>query len=412
MRILIVSNLFPPAFLGGYELAAQDVAYALAGRGHQVAVLSSPPLDGAPDSATPFRLIRTLECLVAQAEVITPDDLVHRGLGINLRNVSALVAAQEEVRPDVVLCFNLAGLGPLALLRMLGLCGAPGLLVLMDNPFVFADRDPALDRRLRRLLGLGPGLGTARAVSCSDSLTAELSAVSGAALHLPVVPNWARPGPRPEARDGPIRFVFTSRIAPHKGMNHAVEAMALLRACCKVPFTLDVWGGGMPAEMMMAAHAAGVGDICTYRGLTTKAEMISRYADYDAMLFPTWEREPFGFVVSEAAASGCVPIFTASIGAAEFLLDGLHCLKIPPTAEGLADAMHRLATMTSEDRLALRRRAWRQACRALDAERCFDRLEAEMVETMAADRRRTVAPSNVLLAFTALAHIWRSVDGR
>ena len=410
MRVLIVSNLFPPAFLGGYELAAQDVAHALADRGHAVTVLSSASLDGSPDPQTPFGLVRTLECLVAQAEVITPEDLVHRGLGINLRNLAALATVQEEVRPDVVLCFNLAGLGPLALLRMFAVSGAPAVVMLMDNPFVHAERDPAMARRLRRILGLGAGLGGVGAISCSASLTAQVSELSGQALHLPVIPNWARPGPRPKLRDGPVRFVFTSRVAPHKGMLLATEAAAMVRARCPVPFGVDVWGGGMPAQMLMAAHAAGVGDVFTYRGLATKAEMTARYADYDALVFPTWEREPFGFVVAEAAAAGCIPILTASIGAAEFMTDRLHCLKIPHTAEGLADAMVEVATMSAPERLALRTRAWRHACRVFDAELSFDRIEASLREAVAGNRLRTIPPREAVLAFTALAHVWRSVD--
>ena len=41
MRILIVSNLYPPHHIGGYELGCRDVVEGLKARGHEVKVLTS-----------------------------------------------------------------------------------------------------------------------------------------------------------------------------------------------------------------------------------------------------------------------------------------------------------------------------------------------------------------------------------
>ena len=41
MRILIISNLFPPDVLGGYEILCSQVTEALRSRGHSVSVLTS-----------------------------------------------------------------------------------------------------------------------------------------------------------------------------------------------------------------------------------------------------------------------------------------------------------------------------------------------------------------------------------
>ena len=411
MRVLIVSNLFPPAFIGGYELAAQDVATMLAARGHSVTVLSSGALDGQPDPAMPFALLRTLECLVAQVEVIAPEDTFHRGFGVNLRNLAALANAVASSAAEVILCFNIAGLGPLGLLKLCATAGPPTVLMLMDNPFVFGEQDPALALRLRHLLGLQAGLPGVTALSCSQSLTREISAVSGKVLDLPVIPAWTTTAaPLPKPHDGPARFVFASRIAPHKGMMLVVDAAALLQARGGVAFTVDVWGAGSPAEMMQAAHAAGVGPVFRYRGMTSKQAMVGHFTEYDALLFPSWEREPSGFVPIEAAVAGCIPIVTANIGSAEFMVDGLHCLKIERTAEDLAAAMLRVAQMPAMERLTLRTRVRRHARRMFDADRWFDVFEAVLHNVIAHDRR-TVAPmADAMLALSALAHVWRSTD--
>lgn len=41
MKILFISNLYPPYYIGGYELACKDVAEELQRRGHEVYVLTS-----------------------------------------------------------------------------------------------------------------------------------------------------------------------------------------------------------------------------------------------------------------------------------------------------------------------------------------------------------------------------------
>jgi hypothetical protein len=41
MRILVLTNFYPPHYVGGYELGCRDVVEGLRARGHQVAVLTS-----------------------------------------------------------------------------------------------------------------------------------------------------------------------------------------------------------------------------------------------------------------------------------------------------------------------------------------------------------------------------------
>src|SRR5262245_61158299 len=49
VRILTLSNLFPPHVLGGYELACRNVTVALRDRGHIVEVLASHAPMATPD---------------------------------------------------------------------------------------------------------------------------------------------------------------------------------------------------------------------------------------------------------------------------------------------------------------------------------------------------------------------------
>jgi len=87
-------------------------------------------------------------------------------------------------------------------------------------------------------------------------------------------------------------------------------------------------------QMMVQKH--GVADRVTFRGVRTQAELMRLYEHYDLFAFPTWEREPFAFAPLEAAASGCVPIMSQVCGNSEWMVHGVHCLKVPRTAEAFA----------------------------------------------------------------------------
>ena len=54
MKILVVSNLYPPHYVGGYELRCEVAVKALGARGHTVRVLTSNHgVKGAPAAADP-----------------------------------------------------------------------------------------------------------------------------------------------------------------------------------------------------------------------------------------------------------------------------------------------------------------------------------------------------------------------
>ena len=70
-------------------------------------------------------------------------------------------------------------------------------------------------------------------------------------------------------------------------------------------------------------------------GVRPHAELLELYGEYDVFAFPTRDREPFGLVPLEAAARGCVPVITRRCGIAEWLVHGVHCLKVDRSCRGL-----------------------------------------------------------------------------
>ena len=127
--------------------------------------------------------------------------------------------------------------------------------------------------------------------------------------------------------------------------------------------------------------------------------------DYDALLLPTWAREPFPYVAAEAASAGCIPIMTYGIGAAEWFLDNIDCLKIAREPAALQAAMMRVMTMDADERTAMRRRALAVARRFFRFEDALGQVEAALTEAAGAP---TSKPRAMEAAMAVLTDVWRT----
>nr|WP_241732348.1 glycosyltransferase family 4 protein [Galbitalea soli] len=343
-----MSNLYPPRVRGGYELAAFHIVQELERRGHEVDVLT-----GATEQTIPTgdaRVHRLLD-VAAYPDVPPPGPviermIVHRSRVSNLTNSLLLLAALRRIRPDHVLAFNVLGLGGLAMLDTLNRAGVPWTLSLGDKiPTMLADLTTA---PIIELFGAKGPLYAAGQIAPISQTVADEAAAEGIDLG-PSVRIIPRGVPQREVRRtrrwphaGPVRFVAAGTINEQKGSGIVVAAARLLRERGCDDFRVDVYGGGEVEAFEARAAAEGVADRVTFHGAVPQERVIVENADADAFLFPTWEREPLGNAPLEAASVGCVPILTASCGAAELLVDGVHAIKVPRTAEHFAEAMQRV----------------------------------------------------------------------
>lgn len=385
MRLLVLSNLYPPFVLGGYEIACANVAQALAARGHAVSVLTSwCHLPGT--SGDPAWVHRALDLhwhapSDNRNPVLRAREL-HAASCSSYANTLRLLEHLRAFRPDLVYVWNPIGIGAAALLDLLNHVGVPWALHLMDRvPVDIATHTGGA------ALGLFDARGSAlyasaRILAMSRHLLDEIERLAGIAFPqgADLVPGWADLSEalphQPYLRDGVARFVTAGAVAPHKGIELILEAGTRLKAKGRA-FTIDVFGDGRLPDYVDRVRALDLAGHVRFLGPRAQAELMRAYAGCDAFLFPTWEREPFGFAPVEAAGCGTPPIMTRHCGAAERLVDGVHCLKIDRTADALADAMDRVAAGTVDlDRIG---RAGRRLVAAdLSFPRCLDRIEAAL----------------------------------
>jgi len=107
MRVLLVSNVFPPDAVGGYEQSARSVAEILRAEGNDVRVLTSRPARPDVAASDPPWIRREL---LLQSDLRTgarPSPL--RRIGIARQDFAIVSRAVSDFRPDVHFLWNLGG---------------------------------------------------------------------------------------------------------------------------------------------------------------------------------------------------------------------------------------------------------------------------------------------------------------
>jgi glycogen synthase len=390
VKVLVLSNLYPPDVVGGYEIACGQAADALRRRGHDVLVLTSIPRSPVDRELHVRRTLRLtniwdLAWRKTQTVLCRRLDDVAAAL-IDAGNVHELATVLEEFSPDVVYIGSVIGLGGLGLLACLRHLGMPWVWHLGDNvpQYLCADRTrtvPALARQFGEQV-------QGRFLACSSRLV-ELIEHTGIHLsgEVEVVPYWIvgeRPEPRAEffRKGRRLRVVAAGRVVPEKGFDLLIEAFGQLRAQGCHDVSLDIYGsqsGVSATHYPDLIRQYGVADVVSLKGDRSHAELCRLFGEYDVFAFPTWDEEPFGIAPLEAAAHGCVPVISEECGLAEWLVHGMHCVKTERSVEALARAFRSIAS-GQVDLEPIARRAAAIAWRDFHLETIAPRIERALAE--------------------------------
>ncbi|PPF33518.1 hypothetical protein C5B93_13925 [Rathayibacter sp. AY1A2] len=383
MRLLFVSNLYPPQVLGGYEMTCARVAEAMAARGHTVRVLTTPTY--LPPEPSGVEVHRTLSLRTYFPLPQTGGEIAqlmhHESAVSRFENTRILLEELRDFAPTHVVAFNLLGIGGLALIDLLRAVEAPWMWNLGDRiPNALVD---GLPERVLRVYGADApdhfDRGEIVAVSRSlvDAIEAgglSLGEVEVIGRGVSVPPDTAEP--RRYREGGTTRFTFAASLGEHKGVGLVLEAAASLAEETR-DFRVDLYGDGDVDGWRARADEAGLDGLVEFHGPTPHAEVLAAHGRADAFLFPTWAGEAFGVAPVEAAAAGAVPIVTAASGVAEFLIDGVDCIKITRSAPTLLEAMRDVAS-GAVDLEALGRRGRAAARGPLSFERSVELIEASL----------------------------------
>ncbi len=363
MKILVLTNLYPPHAVGGYEERCRDVVEGLRERGHEILVLTS----------------------THGLSTEKGDDNVHRRLWIHgfyghpWRSIFSLFQLErhnhrvlrEEIaqfQPDLIHVWNMGGLSK-SLILTLQQSGLPLVYDVSDHWIAQSLRadvwlrwwngeaGEGAARALRGFLRLTGLAGLIKKIApygaweeirfdriyfCSEFLKkitakAGYSVAHGAVIYCGI--DIRNVMTRPDS-PGFERLLFAGRLSADKDPLTAIRALGLLKKWGTGPWRFSIYGRGEDAyvqQLHAAARELGVGEWIDF-GAVSRDKMQQLFAEHDALIFTSAWGEPFALTPLEAMAAELPVVSTLEGGSAELIRDKVNGLSFRTgDAEALAE---------------------------------------------------------------------------
>lgn len=404
MRLLFISNFYPPLNIGGYEQWCQEVAEGLRDRGHQVDILTSRYGNDQNATLDPSWVHRTLylEMEINSLQNNLKFFTSHRTREkTNLQELRRLI---ETNNPDAVLVW---GMWNLSLnIPTLAEQLRPGKVVyylgdywpLLPSQIETYWTIPArswktyFPKRLLRPIALRllarevkPKISIDKAIFATNFLRDEYIRTGITVKDSSIIYGAVDTSPYVsldklnDKMDSITTLLYIGRLTQDKGVHTCIQAMGIINnSTANGQFDLIIVGSGdkeYETYLCNLAKDEKVDDRVVFKGARPKSELPEMYRDADIFLFPSIWPEPFGRVLVEAMAAGLPVIGTAVGGTAEILRDGENGLTFTPdNPQSLATQITRLIEMP-ELRMRLVESGGKTALEKFDLHRMISELE-------------------------------------
>ena len=360
MRILTLTNWYPPHHRGGYEWTCGQVMTRLAERGHDVLVLCSDErFADVAETSEPLPVRRELRMYWKNERPWRPG--IRGQLEIERHNQAALERALDEHQPDVVSAWHMAAFS-LNLLTSIHRRGTPISYAICDVwPSYTLTMDPWAKRfrgRLRGIVGNAverrygvpsvlpeiDEMGFASFLSKSTRDDVRVNSpwrFPNADVIYPGIDraSLAATGNIPPRTAWKWELAYLGRFDARKGTETLVRALPLLPKASLVMYGRD--GDEERQRLVTLAESLGVADRLSFGPFGKVGEACRRA---DCVIFPSEWPEPFGLIPLESMECDTPVVATGTGGSGEFLVDGENCLLMAPgDPASLAAAVERLA---------------------------------------------------------------------
>ena len=346
MKILIITNLFPPYVLGGYEILCGQVCKLLADKGHSISVLTTT--HGLNDNCS------------QKNENFYPNIIVDRLLnvyipfnmpaGIERRKRQKTQKFNYKITKDVINRIKPDTIFFWSQLRLT--LGSSRAAQDSGIPIAYTFNDMHVASYLQKPFGLMPrtlyryiashlffsditlkGITFDNTTCISQQLKNDLIA-KGVSIHnskviyqgIPVenFPSKETPG----SLTSPVKVLYVGQLHNYKGVHTLIKAIKVFEeknGSCKLSLTI---AGDGPQDYKDTLK--NLADKCessvSFAGKVPHELLAEMYRNHDIFIFPSEWPEPFGLTHLEAMSSGLPVISTTSGGHGEFLKDEVNCL--------------------------------------------------------------------------------------
>lgn len=368
MRILLLSNLYPPHALGGAEIVAADVASGLEQLGHEVFVLtSSHGLAQAEKSTYIWRTLRIAPPVHFDPGTSTWKQI--NGLAHYFQRYHCPANAQElqrmitAVNPDVLFINEITGIGVISLLKTLPKLKIPVVFYLQSYLFLYA-RSPETEQSHLRvrwlkkfLIGSLPEPTFTSLIAVSNAVKQEYIRAGYTPESIEVIYNGVaarflkplpdKKGKWAETENASLQLLYAGRLNTEKGILVLLKALDLLinkQGLRKLH--LRIFGDGDKSylnELTSFIDEKQLSSFVTFGGRVPQNELIEYYDRSDIMIVPSLWQEPFALVTAEAMARGLTVVASQVGGTGERISDNIDGLLVKPGDEqALASAIKQL----------------------------------------------------------------------
>ncbi len=365
MNILVISNLYPPHEIGGYEIRCRDVCERLAEAGHDIHILTSN--HQVPDRETPAEaaVSRKLRIHGMYGHPWLP---IHKLHPLEAHNHRVLRETIHTRRPDLVHVWNMGGISK-SLLSYLESSGIPVVYDVSDHWIARSLRADVwlswwnrlkFPPRFLAACGFRKWIDRKTPTRSWDTLRFERTYFCSAFMR-----DWTASKGWPVAHASIIhcgidtsafavksdhsrfeRLLWVGRLSEDKDPLTAVRALAAARQNGNHELTLDLYGHGdegYVSNLKSEIQRLGLTESVRIRS-AAPSEMRKLYADYDALLFTSNWGEPFALTPLEAMSAGLPVITSLDGGQRELARHGANCLVAAAAEpETYAARIHELA---------------------------------------------------------------------
>jgi len=345
MRILVISNLYPPQALGGYEERCRQIIDRLRSRGHEIRVLTS--MHGVNGETTEGHIHRRLRVHGMYGH---PWLSVPKLYLLEKHNHAVFDDELRDFKPEIVHVWNLGGIQK-SLLLSLQSCELPVVYDVSDHWIAQSLRGDVwlrwwngetggtaatLVRAALRAGGLAGGIRRRapfapwdriqfrRIYFCSEALKKITLEKGFPVAHAAVIYCGIETGKflRRPSNTRFSRLLYVGRLSEDK------DPLTAIRAMKKLPehFTLSLFGRGDAGYTdQLKSEAGALGARVEFK-TAPAGEMARIYSEHDALVFTSAWAEPFALTPLEAMAS-CLPVAaTLEGGSRELVRHGVNAL--------------------------------------------------------------------------------------
>jgi len=315
MKILVISNYYPPHFIGGYEVACFNTVNFLKNCGHEVVVLTGNFMK---ESINFEPIYRKLKYINYEKPSFWDKHKIEK---YNYTLTKELI---QSLKPDLVYLWSLRmiSLSPAVAVQDLHIkrifeIGDFWMKGYCSNSFL-----SKIKRKIKDILPftISQEVNYSPAICVSKWVEKRMQELYHSKQTY-VIPNGTRIVHKKEKHlSKTIKYLFCGRLDYSKGLDIALRAFSSLKDQGVKNFTFDILGEGEKQYVHTCKNMVNVLNLTKeVKFLGKKNSLESTYEAYDILLMPTRMEEPFGLVIIEAMAAGVVVIASKGFGPSEII---------------------------------------------------------------------------------------------